>query len=550
MGEIPLECMPPAEYLPETVRLLPELNYPEKLNLAEVLLDRNADRLGDKIAIYFEDQRITYWEFRQRVNRFANALRELGVSKNDRVMLRSPNHPEYLVWNFACWRIGAIPVLINHLNRYEELAFKANDSEAIAICVHSDFYEDVAKAAPLSSKLRHVIVLGKKIPGTVCYDEITRGQSYHAETEDTSREDYGRIIYSSGTTGKPKGILTTLGGILSHADTHGQYILKIREDDVLGGHPYFTFAFGSVNFTIHPWRFGASVSIISRFRPEDQFKLVEDHKITKLFAVPTAFRMMLGVSDAESKYDLSSLRQGQSAGEWLPGTTSAEWKHRFGVSILDSLGSGDLAYWLSTFEGMDDKKLDSTGLSVPGFENLVVDEKFNEIPPGTVGELIVRGPVGQVYWRRPDKQREAVCPLDSKFRGWNRPGLFFMQDEDGYFWYKSRSDDMIVTSGYKVPGGEVEGALNSHPAVLESAVVETPNKERGNLIKAFVVLKDSYEPSDNLIQELQDFVKEMIEPYKYPRIVEFVCFEDLPRTSTGKILRRVLRDRERAKADS
>lgn len=549
MGDIPLECIPPAKYLPETVRLLPELNYPEKLNLAEELLDRNVDRLGNKVAIYYEDQRITYWEFRQRVNQFANALRELGVSRNDRIMLRSPNHPEYLVWNFACWRIGAIPVLINHLNRFEELAFKANDSEAIAICVHPEFYEDVAKAAPLCPKLKHVIVLGEKIPGTVNYGEITSGQSYDAETEDTSREGWGRIIYSSGTTGKPKGILTTLGGILSHADTHGKYVLKIKEDDVLGGHPYFTFAFGSVNFTIHPWRFGASVSIISRFKPEDQLKLVADHKITKLFAVPTAFRMMLGVSDAESKYDLSSLKLCQSAGEWLPGTTSAEWKYRFGAPILDSLGSGDLAYWLSTFEGMDDKKLDSTGISVPGFENVVVDENFNEVPRGTVGELLVRGPVGQIYWRRPDKQRAAVCPLDSKYRGWNRPGLLFMQDQDGYFWYKSRCDDMIVTSGYKVPGGEVEAALNSHPAVLESAVVATPDKERGNLIKAFVVLRDLFEPTGSLVKELQDFVKEKIEPYKYPRIIEFMGPADLPRTSTGKILRRVLRDMEHRKID-
>jgi 2-aminobenzoate-CoA ligase len=547
MGEVPIAFLPPPEYTPETICLLPELNYPDKLNLAELLLDQNVDRFGDKIAIYFEDQRVSYKELQQRVNRCANALRELGVSKCDRVMLRSPNHPEYLVWNFACWRIGAIPVLINHLNRYEEVAFKANDSEAVAIFVHSAFFGDVAKALPMSPKLRHVIVLGEKIPGTICYEDITRRQSDHAESENTSRDDYGRLIYSSGTTGKPKGILTTLGGILSHADTHGKYVLKLTADDILGGHPYFTFAFGSVNFTIYPWRFGASVSIISRFTAADQLRLVGDHKITKLFAVPTAFRMMLGVPEAESKFDLSSMKLCQSAGEWLPGSTCVEWSDRFGVSILDSLGSGDLGYWLSTFEGIPRSKLDSTGVSVPGFQNLVVDENFNEVPPGTIGELIVRGPIGQLYWRRPDKQREGVCPLECRFRGWNRPGLFFMQDEDGYFWYKSRSDDMIVTSGYKVPGGEVEAALNSHPAVLESAVIDSPDQIRGTLIKAFVVLKDPYQATDALAKEIQSFVKHKIEPYKYPRIIEFVHSDDLPRTSTGKILRRVLRDRERSK---
>jgi 2-aminobenzoate-CoA ligase len=548
MAEIPVEYLPPAEYLPETVRLLPELNYPEKFNLTDVLLDENVPKHGDKVAIYYEDRRITYKELQAVVNRFANALRELGVEKNDRVILRSPNVPEYIVWNFACWRIGAIPVLVNHLNRYEEVAFKVNDSDAVAICVHSDFYEHVGKARPLCPNLKHVIVLGAKIPDTLRYEELVQGQSEDVESEDISQDDIVRLIYSSGTTGKPKGIITTLGGMLSASDTQGRHILQIREDDVLGGHPYFTFAFGSANFNVHPWRFGASVSVITRFNPEEQFKLIQEHKITLLFAVPTAFNMMLGVEDAEKKYDLSSLRLCQSAGEWLPGATAKDWKRRFGVTILDSLGSGDLMYWLSTFEGMDEKKTGSTGLSVPGFENVVVDENFNEVPPGTVGELLVRGPVGQTYWRRPDKQKEGVCPLDCKFKGWNRPGLVFMKDEDGYFWYKSRSDDMIVTAGYKIPGGEVEAALNNHPAVLESAVVDTPDRDRGNIIKAFVVLKDDHLPSETMVTELQDFVKKEIEPYKYPRIIEFSPAEDLPRTATGKIQRNVLREREHAKA--
>ena len=547
MSEIPRDYLPPVEYMPKIVRLLPEIDYPERFNLADVLLDNNVSKHGEKTAIYFEDRRISYKELQAMVNRFANALRELGVEKNDRVMLKSPNVPEYIVWNFACWRIGAIPVLVNHLNRYEEVAFKANDTEAVAICVHSDFYDDVKKALPQCPKLKHIIVLGESRPKTLNYAELVRGQSSNAESEMCSRDDYARIIYSSGTTGKPKGILTTLEGVLAGTDTHGRHVLKIREDDILGGHPYFTFAFGSVNFTMYPWRFGASISIISRFKPEEQFRLIQEHKITMLFAVPTAFNMMLSVEDAERRYDLSSLRLCQSAGEWLPGETAREWKKRFGVTIIDSLGSGDLMYWLSTFEGMDESKFGSTGVSVPGFKNVVVDENFNEVPRGTTGELIVLGPVGQTYWRRPDKQKEGVCPLDSKFKGWNRPGIVFMQDEDGYFWYKGRSDDMIVTSGYKIPGGEVEAALNDHPAVLESAVVDTPDEERGFVIKAFVVLEEGYEPSDSMIKELQDWVKQKIEPYKYPRVIEFAKAEDLPRTSTGKILRRVLREREHAK---
>lgn len=541
--------LPPKEFLPQICKFLPELQYPKRVNLAEELLDRNADERGDKIAIYYEDQRITYQELRGRVNQFANALRDLGVVRHDRVILRAVNIPEYIVWNFACWRIGAIPVLVSHLNRAAELSFKINDSDAVAICVDSENYDDVKKALEECEcpRLKHVIVHGANLPGTLCFSELLAGQSDQAASEDTSREDFGRIIYSSGTTGKPKAILTTIEGILSFSDTHGRHILKVRPDDVLGGHPYFSFAFGAGSFLYLPWRNGAALSIISHFSPERQFQLIDEHGITLLFLVPTAFRMMLGIPDAEQRFRLSSLRLGQSAGEPLPESTIHEWRDRFGQKILNSLGSGELNYWLSTTEDTPEDKIGSNGLSIPGYENLVVDESLNPVPPGTPGELIVRGPVGQLYWRRPDAQQKGVCPPDSCYAGWSRPGLFFVQDSDGYFWYKSRIDDMIVSSGYKVPGGEVEAALNSHPAVLESAVIGVPDKERGNLIKAFVVLKSGVAPSTQLIQYLQDFVKQELEPYKYPRLIEFTAADALPRTPTGKIQRKALRELEIAR---
>lgn len=543
---IPKEYLPPAEFMPRNVKLLPELEYPDRLNLAEILLDRNIPGRGDAVAIYHDSARITYWELQSQVNRFANALRELGVRKGHRVVLRSANIPEYVVWNFACWRIGAIPVLLSHLNRSSEVAFKLNDSDAIAICVHSDNYDDVGKVREECPNLKHVIVHGDRIPGTLNYEELVKGQSAQIVTEETCRDDFGRIIYSSGTTGKPKGILTTLEGILSVCDTHARHILKLQPGDVLGGHPYYSFAFGG-SFLYLPWRFGAAVSVITHFSPERQFELVDEHGITVLLAVPTAFRMMLGVADAERKYRLSTLRLCQTAGEPLPEATLREWRARFGQTILNSLGSSELNYWLSTFEGMPEEKIGSSGLSVSGYENVVVDEDLNPAPPGVPGELLVRGPVGQVYWRRPDAQRNGVCPPDSRYAGWSRPGLYFVQDSDGYFWYKSRLDDMIVTSGYKVPGGEVENALNNHPAVLESAVIGVPDKERGNIIKAFVVLKKGVAPEPHLIQILQDFVKQELEPYKYPRLIEFASENALPRTSTGKIQRKALRDLEIAR---
>jgi C_GCAxxG_C_C family probable redox protein len=226
-----------------------------------------------------------------------------------------------------------------------------------------------------------------------------------------------------------------------------------------------------------------------------------------------------------------------------------EWRERFGLTILNSLGSSELHYWLSTTEDTPADKLGSSGRSVPGYENVVVDENMNPVPPGTPGELIVRGPLGQLYWRRPDAQRNGVCPPDSRYAGWSRPGLVFVQDADGYFWYRSRTDDMIVTSGYKVPGGEVEEALNRHPDVVESVAIGVPDDERGNVIKAFVVLRSGVSPSTDAAQHLQDFVKQQLEPYKYPRLIEFTAADALPRTSTGKVQRNALRDLEAVRAE-
>ena len=541
------DYLPPKAYLPRNISLLPELEYPSRLNLTDMLLDAHIPERGDKVAIFFDRERITYRQLLKQVNQFANALRELGVGKGDRVVLRAVNIPEYLVWNFACWRIGAIPVLVSHLNRAKETAFKIDDSKAVAICAHSESYADVEKARGECPDLKHVIVHGDRIAGTLNYQDLLQQQSEHAASEEMGREDYARIIYSSGTTGKPKGILTTTEGMLSISDTMGRPILNLQSTDVLGGHPSFSFAFGAT-FLFIPWRFGAAISITSRFVPEQQFQLVEEHGITLLMAVPTGFRMMLGVAGAEQRYPMPTLRLCHSAGEALPATTAREWQERFGHTVLNSVGSGELHYWLTTFDGMPDDKVGSSGFSVPGYENVIVDEKLDPVAQGTPGELLVRGPVGQMYWRRPDAQMKGVCPPDSRYAGWSRPGLYCTQDADGYFWYQSRLDDMIVTAGYKVPGGEVENALNNHPGVLESAVIGVPDHERGNIIKAFVVLKEGIAPSQQLALELQEFTKQELEPYKYPRVIEFAQAAALPRTVTGKVQRNALRDLELAKS--
>jgi len=544
MGTIPAEYLPPKEHAPEKIYPLPEVRFPKKLNLADLNLDRNIlEGRGSRVAILYKDRKITYLDLQKEVNRLANALRSLGIEKNDRVMLRSPNRPEFIVGCFACWKIGAIPVLVNHMLKSEEIIFRANDSEARAILVSSDTFGEVEKSLKQFKTVDRVIVCGDKIDKYHFYGDLLKGQSDRVEMAETTKDDLIRIIYSSGTTGKPKGILTTVGDAAGSGEITSRYLLNLTPQDVIGGHPAFTFAFG-FGFILFFGHKGCTLSVVEKFDPVLMFETIEAHRITVLCCVPTAFRMMLGIKDAEKKYDLSSLRLCQSAGEWLPGATAREWYERFGVKILDSVGSGDLNYWLSTRVDTPEEKLDSSGLPIPGVECKVVDENFNEVPRGTAGELLVRAPWGQQYWRRPDKQREGV------WKGWNRPGLIYMEDEDGYFWYKGRDDEMIVSSGYKIPGGEVESALLSHEAVLEAAVVPSPDPVRGNIVKAFVVLKEGYKPSDTLAEELKNFVKERIEVYKYPREIDFVDGRSLARTSTGKIQRFVLRDKEKEKGKS
>ena len=249
MGTIPTEYLPPREYSPEKIYSLPEVRLPEKINFAQVALDKNVlEGRGSKVAILYKNLKITYLELQRDTNRLANALRSLGIEKNDRVMLRSPNRPEFVVACFACWKIGAIPVLVNHMLRPEEIIFRANDSEAKAIFVNSDSFSDVERALKEFRALRHLILLGDRVEKYLYYEDLLSGQSDEVQMEETTKDDIIRIIYSSGTTGKPKGILQTIGDAVASREITARYLINLKAEDVVGGHPAFTFAY---RFWVH-----------------------------------------------------------------------------------------------------------------------------------------------------------------------------------------------------------------------------------------------------------------------------------------------------------
>ncbi len=538
MSSIPKGYLPPKECLPDKIYPLPEVRLPYRLNPCQLFLDRHIQEgRGERVAIIHRDRRITFNQFQAEVNRLANALASRGIGKYDRVMICMPNQPEFMVGCFACWRLGAIPVLAHHLLQSKDIAFRANDAEAMAILASADTWPAVGAALGQSPTLQTVIVCKEPVAGQLFYDEVITEQSEQIETEETTRRDWLRIIYSSGTTGKPKGIISEIGDMVAGIRVANQYLLHLDERDVLGSPPAFTFAFGFFSLLFFA-QSGCAIWIREDFNAEGMFREIEKHRISVLRCVPTGLRMMLEVPESEKRYDLSSLRLCQSAGEVLPAPLVQQWKERFGVTILNSLGSAELNSYISTSEDLPPDKYGSLGTALPSVDYRIVGGDFREVPPGSLGELVVRAPWGQSYWRRPEVQRTSVV------NGWNRTNLMFQVDDDGYFWLKGRSDDMIVSSGYKIPGGEVEDALLSHPAVHEAAVVASPHAIRGFIVKAFVVLQEGHHASDELAKQLQDYVKSRIEPYKYPREIEFVDGATLPRTTTGKIQRFLLRERE------
>ena len=528
------DSLPAPEAMPERVYTLPELRYPLRLNVGADLLDANADGdRGDRPAIHAGAQTITYAELARKVNRLCHGLRGAGFDRGDRILMRLPNVPEFIVAYLACQKLGIVTVGTMPMLRARELAAIAEDAGTKAAIVWGGLRDELERAQAQGSVLQHLIVAGDARSGDTSLTGLMQGQPERFTAADTSRDDVAMIAYTSGSTGTPKGCVHFQRDILASADSYARHVLRPTEDDRFGGHPTLAFTFGTGGLLVFPFRFGASTVLSGPFTPESMLETFARHRVTVCFCAPTSYRLMLGVKDMARRFDLRALRAGVSAAEPLPAATWDDWHRATGVELLDGIGSTEMFHiFVSSVPGR--VRPGATGLAVTGYDCRVVDESGCEVPRGQAGLIAIKGPTGCKYWRQPERQADYV-----RFNGWNVTGDIFVQDADGYFTYQCRSDDMIVSGGYKIPGPEVEHVLDEHPAVAESAVVGASDPTRGFIVKAFVVLKPERAPSPELAGELQEHVKRELAPYKYPRAVEFV--ERLPRTETGKIQRYVLR---------
>jgi 2-aminobenzoate-CoA ligase len=535
--------LPPRELWPKRVYTLPEFaTYAERFNPTEELLGKAvAAGRGERAAVLFEDQRITYNQLLTQASKFANALRELGVQEGDRVILRTPNIPPALVANFAILKLGAVCTPTSPLFSRAEIAHVANDSEAVAIIVSSALLGEVEAARENFQTVKHIIVVGgdvaeAKAKGFLAYGELLQSGSPTLDPVLRRREDVGLLLYTSGTTGRPKGTVHFVEELLIVPDGFGKYGWRVTEDDVIGGSAPLAFGAGYSSYATIPFRFGGAASLIAKFDPEKMFDTIQKHKVSILTLAPTAYRKMLQVPDAEKKYNLSSLRVCTGGGESLTAPTYQAWKEKFGLEIFEGLGTTEMMYVFASNVVSRKAKAGSFGQAVPGYELKVINEQNEEAITGTIGHFVACGPTGTIYWRDPDKQRHAITP-----EGWNRAGDFVYVDKEGYFWFVSREDDIIKSSGYRIGPEEIEVTLAAHPAVADVGVIGVPDEVRGQIAKAFVVLK----PGATLSPEgLLAFCKDKIATYKLPR--EIVIVNELPRTPTGKLLRRVLKQKEPA----
>lgn len=521
--------LPPPEEWPDF--LLDGFAYPEHINAAVELTDRMVERgFGDHTALIGNGRRRTYKELADWTSRIAHALVEnYGLEPGNRVLIRSANNPAMVACWLAATKAGAVVVNTMPMLRAGELAKIVDKAEITLALCDTRLMEEMVACAKDSAFLRQVIGFDGTANHDAELDRIALDKPVRFEAVNTGSDDVALLGFTSGTTGVPKATMHFHRDLLIIADAYAKEVLQVTPDDIFVGSPPLAFTFGLGGLAIFPLRFGAAATLLEHATPPNMVEIIETYRATISFTAPTAYRAMLKAMDAGA--DLSSLRVAISAGETLPGPVFEEWTQKTGKPILDGIGATEMLH-IFISNRFEDSRAASTGKPVGGYEARIVDEEMCEVPRGAVGRLAVRGPTGCRYMADA-RQRDYVR------NGWNLTGDSFLQDEDGFFHFAARSDDMIVSAGYNIAGPEVEAALLTHPDVLECAVIGAPDGDRGQIVEAHVVLIAGVEPDMLTVKRLQDHVKAAIAPYKYPRSIRFVTA--LPKTQTGKIQRFRLR---------
>jgi 2-aminobenzoate-CoA ligase len=527
-----LDNLPPFEQWPELLLDRPEFQYPDRLNAAVELTDRLVERgFGDNIALIGNGRRRTYKELADWSNRVAHALVEnYGVKPGNRVLIRSGNNPALVAAWLAATKAGAVVVNTMPMLRAGELTKIVDKAEIALALTDSRMADELVACAKTSKFLKQVVNFDGTANHDSELDRIALNKPVKFDAVQTSADDVALLGFTSGTTGEPKATMHFHRDLLIIADGYAREVLKVTPDDIFVGSPPLAFTFGLGGLAIFPLRFGATATLLENASPANMIEIIETFKATISFTAPTAYRAMMAAMDKGA--NLSSLRLAVSAGETLPAPVFEEWTRKTGKPILDGIGSTEMLHIFITSR-IGDAVPGVTGRPVAGYEAKIVDADMKEVPAGTPGRLAVRGPTGCRYLAD-KRQANYVCD------GWNLTGDTFIRDEDGRFRFAARNDDMIISAGYNIAGPEVEAALLSHPDVAECAVIGAPDSERGQIVSAFVVLKQGVARDALRVKLLQDHVKATIAPYKYPRAVTFI--DALPKTQTGKIQRFRLRE--------
>jgi acetyl-CoA synthetase len=523
----------------------PLLIAPEHYNMAQDI-DRFADD-PSKLALLWENEegdtrKVTYLQLRQESNRIANALKRIGLEKGDKVIITLPRIPEAYFIYLGALKLGLIISPGSELLREKDLLYRAEHSKAKAtICLDqlTDRFDQIREHA---KSLEHFIAVGKEVKGWTSYSKLIESEPEYFEIVQTKSSEIAFLNYTSGTTGNPKGVIHPHSWAFAHQAVAAKLWLDVKENDVV----WATAAPGWAKWNWTPFMStlgaGATGFVYNgKFNPEKYLTLMEKNKVSVLCCTPTEFRLMAKL-DGLDRYNLPHMRSTVSAGEPLNQEVIDTFKKHFNVQVRDGYGQTENTLLVGTLMGMEPRP-GSMGKPTPGNQVAIIDEEGNPVPAGKVGDIVVHRTTPALFkGYLNDPERTAAA-----FRGdWYLTGDQARLDEDGYFWFEGRSDDIIISSGYTIGPFEVEDALVKHPAVKECAVVAAPDEIRGSIVKAYVILKDPTAENEGLVQELQEHVKHMTAPYKYPRAIEFI--NELPKTTSGKIRRVELRQFERRKS--